>query len=124
MLKRMFIMVISFFLFCSLASAVEIGFIWDANTENDLAGYRLYQSRVSGVYVKGADNAVDFCLAPVKTLSVLVSREGKYYWVVTAFDDQGNESGFSNEVSKTLDFTPPSIPKGLTINITVEIRGE
>lgn len=114
-------------LFClSMAGATHaenITFVWDKNPETDIAGYRLYQSKVSGVYVKGADKAVATTKKGTQKVSIPIEIEGTYYWVVTAYDIRNNESGYSNEVSKTFDWTPPGAPKGLTISITINIQG-
>lgn len=71
---------------------------WQANTESDLAGYRVYLGTASRTYTsfstlpKTQITATANNLAPGKT----------YYFAVTAFDLAGNESPFSNEVQKTI----------------------
>lgn len=86
---------------------------WDANTD-DHTGYKVYTSTESGVYGAGIDvlNVVTFL---VENLSV-----GTHFFVVTAYDAAGNESGFSEEVSKTVavipgDHTAPNVPTNLQI---------
>lgn len=96
----------------SYAHAAEITFQWDKNTEGDLAGYRLYQSTVSGQYTYGANYAVATIDKALDTVMIAVP-DGKYFWVLTAVDNAGNESGPSNEVALTVDFTAPANPKNL-----------
>jgi len=77
---------------------------WAPNTEPDLAGYNLHYGTVSGTYsvVANAGNAT--------TYTVTGLGVGIYYFAVTAYDTSGNESGVSNEVSKSVvDTTPPVI---------------
>ena len=70
---------------------------WDANTEANLAGYKLYVGTASGTY--GA--AVD--VGNITTFKMIDLVKGKtYYFVVTAYDTAGNESDYSVEVSKTI----------------------
>lgn len=74
---------------------------WDANTELDLAGYWLYQSELSGQYTH-SKRVLD--IPPdTETCAVGPLRPGTYFWVVTAFDRSLNESGYSNEVSTTIE---------------------
>jgi len=97
---------------------------WDANTEADLAGYRLYLSSTPGQYVKKSvdplspnfvkEIAVSGTNHPNATSAQIQATDGaRVYFVLTAFDAAGNESGFSNEVTYTMsDSTPPTPPKG------------
>jgi hypothetical protein len=72
---------------------------WNANTESDLAGYKIYRATASGAY--GAPIAT----IPAGTVTYAASglQAGTtYFFVVTAYDSAGNESAFSNEVSKSI----------------------
>ena len=72
---------------------------WSANTESDLAGYKIYRATTSGGYG-----------APVATLQGNVTtyiaaglQSGTtYFFVVTAYDLSGNESPRSNEISRSI----------------------
>ena len=110
--KIFMISIVLMFLCTSFAMAAEVTFTWDANTEPDLAGYNLYQSDVSGGYVFGGGNEIATIPAGTETYIEYIS-EGGWYWVLTAFDTNGNESGSSNEVSLYIDETAPSPPGGL-----------
>ncbi len=72
---------------------------WSANRENDLAGYKVYRATASGTY--GAPIAT--LAGNVTTYQATSLEFGKtYFFVVTAYDIAGNESGYSNEVSKSI----------------------
>src|SRR3989475_6293918 len=94
---------------CSLSptssSAAQVTLTWDANTDPDLAGYKLYYGTSSRSYQLSVDvgNVTSY------TLSGLL--EGQiYYFAATAYTVSHNESGFSNEVSKAIaDVTPPTV---------------
>lgn len=109
----------------SFAASESVTLGWDANTESDLAGYRLYMSSTPGVYTLVGKNPsltptnppanyVKSIAKPAVTMSATVSGvDGqKIYFVLTAFDSAGNESGVSNEVTYTLSDSPPAAPKG------------
>src|SRR5437867_4852435 len=89
----------------ALSTAAQVTLAWDANTEPDLAGYKLYYGFSSGSYPFSADvgNVTSY------TLSGLL--EGRiYYFAAIAYDSSLNESGFSNEVSKAIpNVRPPSV---------------
>ena len=69
---------------------------WADNTGADLAGYNVYRSEVSGgPYTKVATVTSSKC-----TNTRLINGT-TYYYVVTASDDWGHESGYSAEVSAT-----------------------
>lgn len=106
------------------ALAADVTFGWDANTESDLAGYKLYQSATSGDY----SGAVPIDI-PLSALAHPGDPEytqtgvgdGTWYWVLTAYDTEGLESGYSNEVTKTIDTTPPAPPTNFWIKIVIAI---
>lgn len=108
------------FIFCLVFSvgvvqaADDVTLAWDANTESNLVGYRLYQSQTSGVYPFGDGNQVATILEG-ETVEVTDLGSGSYYWVLTAYDTDGLESEPSNEVGI---FPPLSISGSLTISIS------
>ena len=72
---------------------------WNANKERDLAGYKVYRATASGTY--GAPIAT--VPGKVTTYQATGLQFGTtYFFVVTAYDIAGNESGYSNEVSKSI----------------------
>lgn len=83
---------------------------WNANTEVDLAGYKVYRSTISGQY--GAPLAT---LGKVTTYSLVLPQlqvDTTYFLTVTAYDAAGNESPKAVEVSKIIlaPITKPSTP--------------
>jgi fibronectin type 3 domain-containing protein len=79
----------------SIATA-SAQFEWDPNTETDLAGYKIYKGSSSGQYG-----------APIATLPASstsyeadgLQKGSTYFFVVTAFDNSGNEGPLSAELS-------------------------
>ena len=67
---------------------------WDSNTEDDLAGYKIYYGTLSGDYDFTRDVG-DVTQYTVRGLE----PETRYYLALTAYDFSGNESDFSGEVS-------------------------
>lgn len=77
-----------------VASSASLRVTWEASTEPDLAGYRLYYGTSSHDYL--------WLLDVGKVTSVTVpdlARGMRYYFAVSAYDSSGNESLFSAEVS-------------------------
>ncbi|MGQ0557097.1 MAG: fibronectin type III domain-containing protein [Nitrospiraceae bacterium] len=72
---------------------------WDARERADLAGHKIYQATAPGAYG-----------APIATVPVAVTNYSvtgleagtTYFFTVTAYNADGAESSFSNEVSKTI----------------------
>ena len=84
---------------------------WNANTETDLAGYKVY---------RGLDNATPTFLVSVGkvttyTDSSLPSTNSSVTYRLTAFDNAGNESPLSVAVTKVYDANPPQAPSGLAV---------
>ena len=73
--------------------------MWNANTDPDLAGYKVYRATASGAYG-----------APIATLQGNVTNYvaaglqvgTTYFFSVTAYDTAGNDSMRSNEVSRSI----------------------
>jgi fibronectin type 3 domain-containing protein len=82
---------------------------WDDNTEPDLAGYNVKRSTTSG----GPYSQIDSVTVSNYTDNN-VTAGTTYYYVVTAFDTESDESGNSNEASATPYGSIPADPSNLT----------
>jgi hypothetical protein len=80
-------------------SGADVTLAWDANTDSNLAGYKLYIGTSSRLYYTRitVGNNTSYT---ARGLSI-----GTYYFAVTAYDAGGVESGFSNEVVKAISST-------------------
>ena len=75
---------------------------WDANTETDIAGYRIYYypfGSTAAHVVVNTGNVTNF------TISGL-TRGTRYVFYATAY----NTSGLESEPSNTVEYTPPKRP--------------
>jgi hypothetical protein len=94
------IVLFPFFAFTGYAKTLTLG--WNPNSEPDVEGYVIYRNpNSSGPPYKYDDtlpeNDLTDPLHPMVTLTGL-NEKTKYYIAVTAYDTDGNESYFSNEV--------------------------
>ena len=96
-------------------AAEPVGFTWDANTEADLAGYKLYQRDAAVAEFTPVD--MPMVAAGIQTATITLEN-GSYCWVITALNTAGKESGYSNEVCTEIN-TAPDAPKNFQIVITV-----
>lgn len=95
------------------AQAKPVTFQWDANTEPDLVGYKLYcKAAPAPTYnttppfiLVGATNVTTL----TADLDITIDAQN---CAVTAYNDSGLESGYSNVVV-IYPFVPPAAPKGL-----------
>lgn len=118
MRKLILILVLILFpVLCFAASDVTLE--WDLNTEQDMAGYRVYQSASPGI-VPAPGLKVGEIPHPTNTYTFIV-QDGTWYWVVTAYDTENNESGPSNEVTATLDTEAPTPPQNFFIKLIMKI---
>ncbi len=85
------------------AFAADAMLSWSANTESDLAGYRVHYGTTSGSYPTVID------VGRVTTYTVTGLGAGTYYFVLTAYNTAGGESGFSNEGRKVIADTQPPV---------------
>jgi type IV pilus assembly protein PilY1 len=74
--------------------AAQIRLAWNANSESDLAGYRVYYGNSSKSYTNSVDvgDQTTFALTGLKYGT-------KYFIILTACDTSNNESTYSTEVS-------------------------
>lgn len=72
---------------------------WDANSENNLAGYYLYWKDEGGRYSKKKRRKVAVSSNPSYDLRSLKLPSGRHIIAVTGFDTYDRESGFSNEIT-------------------------
>ena len=80
-------------IYTTFSYAAQVTLEWNANTEQDLAGYMIYQGTSSRDY----DASMDVGNWTRATIENLEDNE-TYYFALTAYDTDGNESGYSNEV--------------------------
>jgi hypothetical protein len=91
--------------------AGTITLAWDANVEPDLAGYKIHYGESSGNYTTIVD------VKNVTEVKLDGFTNGKtYYFVATAYDENKNESTYSNEISHTFSLTKSDVktPQGYT----------
>lgn len=76
-------------------STCVVTLAWDANPEPNVVGYKLHYGTTPGVY----DTVVDVGNVTQHQLSDILLYGTLYYFAVSAIDDVGLESGYSNEIS-------------------------
>ena len=95
---RVFALGLLFLAFTSNALAGQVTLAWDANTNPELGGYKLYYGQTSRNYT----GSVDVGNQTIYSLTGLTAGQ-TYYFAVTAYDNLGlNESAFSSEVQATI----------------------
>src|SRR5450631_3548271 len=94
--KFFFIVPILLLLTASTLRASTVTALWNANTESDIAGYKLSYGTTSGVYTTTID------VGNVTSYVVPVLGGQTYYFVVQAYDTGGLLSAYSTEVPFTV----------------------
>lgn len=102
--------------------------VWDANTEPDLAGYKVYYKLgplnsgppFDGTTLLEGPSPITYTLSdlddpanPLVTISMTV--DGEYDFALTAFDLDGGESEFSDHAGWTATQNPPMAPTGAAV---------
>jgi len=115
-------LILGFMILCLLffgigiARAADVTLGWDANTETNLAGYKLYYNteKPGPPYPVKVDvgNVLEY------TFKDLDLKANNYWFVATAYSIEGFESGYSNEVTTK----PPGIPAGVRVKVTVQVE--
>jgi len=104
------------------ARAEQVTLAWDANTESDLAGYKVHYGTASGSYTTSVD-----VHKVIPSIVTGLTAGQTYYFVVTAYNASNNESGYSNQVSYSVPApngapaTPatPSGASGALVNASI-----
>jgi fibronectin type 3 domain-containing protein len=106
--QRLYVKVIGFLFLLLLpefSPAASVTVSWQPNTESDLGGYQVYYGTSSNFYSTFRDVG--------KATQWVVDGLGAgstYYFAVTAYDLNGNESAYSQEVMyRVEDYTPPTL---------------
>ena len=128
---KKFLLVFVLLAFASVVSAEEVTLQWDANTEPDLAGYKVYYSTTSGPAYNGqgailldeisGDQMFNSPVDVGNEVEVTFNMpNGTWFYVVTAYDNEDPvlESDYSNEVSTFSSNGAPGQPGNVRI-ITV-----
>ena len=125
-MKKVFLFLTGFMLVFALGlglcHAADVTLQWDANTESDLAGYRVYYGTASRAYDQAKGSGLDAGLNTTFTVPGLV-KGPTYYFAITAYDNEvpSLESDYSDEVSTNF---APGAPKVLRIKSVVEVTVE
>ncbi|MGO9145552.1 MAG: fibronectin type III domain-containing protein, partial [Desulfomonilia bacterium] len=86
--------------FTQFAYASGVKLNWVENSVSDVAGYKAYYGTASHNYQSHVD-AGTFTSVEIDGLSAGIT----YYFAVTAYDNSGNESAYSQEVQATIPVT-------------------
>ena len=87
----------------------DVALAWNPSSDPSTAGYNLYYGLNSGAYTSSVDAGANL----TGTVSGLTPGL-MYYLAVTSYDTNGDESGFSNEVTNRLPILPSIFPQPLT----------
>ncbi len=120
-----FFAVLAFILCVQPAHAIlqDCTITWTPNSEADLAGYKVYVAPTAQGYTKGSP-----ALTVPKTQTVArchalnLPSPSTYFFAVTAFDTSGNESAFSNEMSRTIA-DEQVVPKAYVTRVQTDADG-
>jgi chitodextrinase len=107
----------------TICFAASVALSWDANTESDLAGYKVYYKADSssppfdGVGAVEGASPVDTRNLTTATISGL-DPDRTYSFAVTAYNTTGIESAYSNIVT-VLEAVPPSVSLSAPLNNSI-----
>lgn len=96
-------------------AANTVTLTWNANTEPDLAGYRVFYTMEPGFFTTGGSgfsrdvgNVTAYTFPDIPTA---MNADGRWYFAVVAYDTSGNISPFSNVVSKRIIRVPSHLKR-------------
>lgn len=114
----------------ALGAERTITFTWNQAISADFAGWKLYQGSSPGVQPAQAnlattipyDGVIKTEYASNQAFACPDDSQNTHYFVLTAVDQDGNESGPSNEVSHTFDCMAPGAPQNFKVKITITVE--
>ena len=120
-----------------MASAADLQVTWNANTESDLAGYKVYYAAPGDPGWAITDGVATYSLGTLPRSTPLISgttftitgvAEGPYAVAVTALDTTGNESQLSEVVStlvpaapQVIVVPPVQLPPGAPVQVIINL---
>ena len=106
---------------CVFAGSKTLQFTWEQTITSDFAGWKIYKAtQTGGPYEHLIDVAYVSEQSEYTATHPITALDGEtttFYFVLTAFDTSGNESGYSDEASIPIDFQAPPVPITLTITV-------
>ena len=100
-------------------AALGATLIWNANSEPDLAGYRIYQCSLIPCGLGSGGESLLATIGNVTSFNIGTPSVTNYYFI-TAYDSADNESPSSNLITYTPTAASPPLPTPVkTINLTV-----
>ncbi|MEJ2147461.1 MAG: Ig-like domain-containing protein, partial [Acidobacteriota bacterium] len=108
----------SFFLLGATLAADSVTLHWDPNSESDLAGYNVYRSNTPG---SGYSKLNSNLLSSTSYTDSSLTPGSTYYYVCTAVNSSGLESGYSNQVSYTSP-SPNTPPVAVNDSSTITVN--
>jgi fibronectin type 3 domain-containing protein len=82
----------------TLTVTAQVMLAWSASQSQNIVGYNVYRSMTAG----GPYTKVNSSLDPNINYTDQSVGNGTYYYVTTAVDNRGMESGYSNQASATV----------------------
>ena len=72
---------------------------WSASTSQDVVGYNIYRGKTSGGPYKKINHNLH---SRTRFTDCRVTADHTYYYVTTAVNSQGDESGYSNQAQAVI----------------------
>lgn len=110
----LFIALLTFAAVSRAATFTNLTLAWDANSETNLAGYRIFYGTAPGTY---STNKLVGANVTSTTISNLQSGQ-LYYFAAKASNVAGLESAFSAEISYTAPVPPNTAPVAIAQSVT------
>lgn len=105
----------------SACIAADLRFSWLPNTDA-VTGYKIYYGTETGNYTESVDVGNPEPVDGRIIGTVTGIPYGQEYFFAAAAYNPAQESGYSNEVSYTVEWPVPSSPSDLKLDITINVN--